>query len=57
MARFDGFVPGRHLIDAFGDGGFRFAEMSHRGSILATPALLYIVGITNPHIAIGTSAP
>ena len=37
MARFDGFVPGRHLIDAFGAGGFRFAEMSHRGSILATP--------------------
>ena len=37
MVRFDGFVPGRHLIDAFGAGGFRFAEMSHRGSILATP--------------------
>lgn len=26
------------------------------GSILATPALLYVVGVTNPHIAIGTSA-
>lgn len=38
MAIFDGFVPGRYLIDAFGAGGFRFAEMSHRGSILATPA-------------------
>jgi uncharacterized protein len=37
MSRFDGFVPGRHLIDALGGGGFRFAEMSHRGSILATP--------------------
>lgn len=36
--RFDGFVPGRHQIDAFGAGGFRFAEMSHRGSILATPS-------------------
>ncbi len=36
--RFDGFVPGRHQIDAFGGGGFRFAEMSHRGSILATPS-------------------
>ena len=37
MPRFDGFVPGRHQIDAFGAGGFRFAEMSHRGSILALP--------------------
>ena len=36
--RFDGFVPGRHQLDAFGGGGFRFADMSHRGSILATPA-------------------
>ena len=34
----DGFVPGRHLIDAYGAGGFRFAEMSHRGSILALPS-------------------
>jgi uncharacterized protein len=33
----DGFVPGRHLIDAYGAGGFRFAGMSHVGSILATP--------------------
>ena len=33
-----GFVPGRHGIDAYGDGGFRFAEMSHRGSILALPS-------------------
>lgn len=38
MAIFDGFVPGRYPIDAFGAGGFRFADMSHRGSILATPA-------------------
>ncbi len=33
----DGYVPGRHLIDAYGAGGFRFAGMSHVGSILATP--------------------
>ena len=26
------------------------------GSILAVPLLLYVVGITNPHVAIGTSA-
>ena len=46
MARFEGFVPGRHLIDAFGDGGFRFAEMSHRGSILATPGGVRIWPVT-----------
>ena len=35
---YDGFVPGRHAIDAYGAGGFRFADMSHRGSILALPS-------------------
>ena len=35
---YEGFVPGRHPIDAYGSGGFRFAEMSHRGSILALPS-------------------
>ena len=38
MTIHDGFVPGRHLIDAYGGGGFRFADMSHRGSILALPS-------------------
>jgi len=33
-----GFVPGRHLIDQYGRGGFRFAGMSHRGSILLLPS-------------------
>jgi uncharacterized protein len=32
------FYPGRAPIDAYGGGGFRFAGMSHRGSILCTPA-------------------
>jgi uncharacterized protein len=35
---YDGFVPGRFPIDAYGNGGFRFADMSHRGSILALPS-------------------
>ncbi len=30
--------PGRAPIEAYGNGGFRFAEMSHRGSILALPS-------------------
>jgi uncharacterized protein len=38
-----GFVPGRHAIDAYGAGGFRFAGMSHTGSVLATPGGVYAV--------------
>jgi uncharacterized protein len=34
----DGFVPGRYPIDAYGNGGFRFADMSHKGSILLLPS-------------------
>jgi uncharacterized protein len=33
----DGFVPGSFTIDGYGAGGFQFAGMSHRGSILALP--------------------
>lgn len=29
--------PGRAPIDAYGEGGFRFADMSHRGSIQCLP--------------------
>jgi uncharacterized membrane protein YfcA len=36
--------------------GLVLALIGGGGSILATPALLYIVGIANPHMAIGTSA-
>ncbi len=39
----EGFVPGRHALEAYGAGGFRFAGMSHVGSILATPAGVYAV--------------
>jgi len=35
---YDGFIPGRHLIDSYGDGGFRFAGMSHKGSLLILPS-------------------
>jgi uncharacterized protein len=38
-----GFVPGRHLIDAYGAGGFRFADMTHVGSILATAEGIHAV--------------
>ncbi|MCA1440182.1 Mth938-like domain-containing protein [Ensifer sp. IC4062] len=33
--------PGRAPIDAYGNGGFRFADMSHRGSVLMLPSGIY----------------
>ena len=33
-----GFIPGQHPIDSYGNGGFRFGGMSHRGSLLALPS-------------------
>ena len=33
--------PGRAAIDSYGAGGFAFAGMSHRGSILALPSGIY----------------
>jgi len=36
--RYAGFLPGVHKIEAYGQGGFRFGGMSHRGSILALPS-------------------
>jgi uncharacterized protein len=32
-----GFYPQQVGIDAYGNGGFRFAGMSHRGSLLCLP--------------------
>ncbi len=32
------YFPGRAPIEAYGNGGFRFADMSHRGSILCVPS-------------------
>jgi uncharacterized protein len=39
--------PGRAPIDAYGNGGFRFADMSHRGSILALPSGIEAWPVTN----------
>lgn len=33
--------PGQAPIDAYGNGGFRFAEMSHRGSLICLPSGIY----------------
>ncbi|MCB1488156.1 MAG: hypothetical protein KDJ88_11945 [Bauldia sp.] len=34
----DAHFPGRAPVDAYGNGGFRFADMSHRGSLLCLPS-------------------
>ncbi|MFC3581470.1 sulfite exporter TauE/SafE family protein [Sphingomonas hylomeconis] len=36
--------------------GFTLALVGGGGSILAVPMMLYVVGVANPHVAIGTSA-
>jgi uncharacterized protein len=44
----DGFLPGRHAISGYGQRGFRFADMSHQGSILALPSGVHHVDIAEP---------
>ena len=36
-----GFLPGQCQIDAYGEGGFKFGGMSHRGSLLFLPSGVY----------------
>ena len=43
-----GYLPRQVAIDAYGDGGFRFAEMSHRGPLLCLPSGLYAWTVTDP---------
>lgn len=40
--------PSRAPIDAYGNGGFRFADMSHRGSIICVPSGIYGVDMAEP---------
>lgn len=40
--------PGRAPIDAYGNGGFRFADMSHRGHLLMLPSGIYGWEPANP---------
>ena len=54
----EGFVPGRHEIDASGAGGFRFADMSHRGSILILPSGIQAWPVTSlEHLTAADLAP
>ena len=52
-ARFDGFVPERGAIEAYGNGGFRFSGMSHRGSLLALADGMHAWAIEPPETADG----
>ena len=42
-----GRFPGRAPIDAYGNGGFRFAGMSHKGSLLCLPSAIVAWGETD----------
>lgn len=35
------FLPERVAIDAYGNGGFRFRDLSHKGSLLCLPGGVY----------------
>jgi uncharacterized membrane protein YfcA len=50
--------PVQYLLGAFSGGlvGFTLGLVGGGGSILAVPLMVYIVGVTNAHVAIGTSA-
>lgn len=41
-------LPRSAQIDAYGNGGFRFANMSHRGSLLCLPDAIWAWPITSP---------
>jgi uncharacterized protein len=47
-ARPEGFVPGAHPIDGYGAGGFSFAGVSHRGSVLALPSGIRAWEVSDP---------
>jgi uncharacterized protein len=42
-----GFYPYQALIDGYGNGGFRFANMSHRGSMLCLPSGMHAWPVTS----------
>ena len=41
-------LPRQVLIDAHGGGGFRFADMSHRGSLLSLPDGVWAWPVASP---------
>jgi uncharacterized membrane protein YfcA len=49
-------VPSLLAVASGGLVGFSLGLIGGGGSILAVPLLVYVVGVSNPHVAIGTSA-
>jgi uncharacterized protein len=43
-----GHYPHQAAIDAYGNGGFRFAGMSHRGSLLCLPSGMHAWSVKAP---------
>lgn len=41
-----GHYPYQAAVDAYGNGGFRFADMSHRGSLLCLPTGMHAWSVT-----------
>lgn len=48
MQMLEAHYPGRAPIDAYGNGGFRFAGMSHKGSVLCLPSGIYGWNVSLP---------
>lgn len=44
---FEAHYPGLSPIEAYGNGGFRFAQMSHVGSLLIVPSGIYAWPVAN----------
>jgi len=43
-----GFYPYQAVIEGYGNGGFRFASMSHRGSLLCLPTGMHAWEASRP---------
>jgi uncharacterized protein len=48
VAEADRYLPQQVAIEAYGKGGFRFGDMSHRGSILCLPQGIWAWPVTTP---------
>lgn len=53
-----GYYPRQAVITAYGNGGFRFADMSHRGSLLCLPTGMHAWSVTAPdQVTLATLSP
>ena len=58
MERDEGHYPQQVGIDAYGNSGFRFADLSHRGSLLCLPTGMHAWNVTEPsQITLESLAP